>query len=85
MEWNASDYARQSSVQEAMAEEQRALLDLEGWEQILDVGCGDGKITAKIVERVPPGFDDGGRSVAGHDRLRLRPLRPLRSTAFLMK
>jgi trans-aconitate 2-methyltransferase len=55
MEWNASDYARQSSVQEAMAEEQRALLDLEGWEQILDVGCGDGKITAKIAERVPRG------------------------------
>jgi trans-aconitate 2-methyltransferase len=38
-----------------MAEEQLALLDLEGWEQILDVGCGDGKITAKIAERVPRG------------------------------
>jgi len=55
MEWNASDYARQSSLQEAMTEEQLALLDPEGWEQILDVGCGDGKITAKIAERVPRG------------------------------
>jgi trans-aconitate methyltransferase len=38
-----------------MAEEQLSLLDLEGSEQILDVGCGDGRITAKIAGRVPRG------------------------------
>jgi trans-aconitate methyltransferase len=54
-EWKASAYACQSSLQQAMAEEQLALLVLEGTERILDVGCGDGKITAAIAARVPRG------------------------------
>lgn len=54
-EWNAGDYSRQSSLQEAMAGEILTLLDLGGAERILDVGCGDGKITARIAERVPRG------------------------------
>jgi trans-aconitate methyltransferase len=54
-EWNASAYSRQSSLQEAMAEEQLARLTLEGSERILDIGCGDGKITAQIAARVPRG------------------------------
>ena len=54
-EWHASDYSRQSGLQQAMAEEQLSLLTLEGVERILDVGCGDGKITAEIAARVPRG------------------------------
>jgi trans-aconitate methyltransferase len=54
-EWRASAYARQSSLQQAMAEEQLALLTLAGTERILDIGCGDGKITAEIAARVPNG------------------------------
>lgn len=54
-EWHASDYARQSSLQQTMAEEQLGRLTLQGSERILDVGCGDGKITAAIAERVPNG------------------------------
>jgi len=54
-EWNASDYSRQSSLQQAMAEEQLSRLTLEGGERILDVGCGDGKITAEIAAQVPRG------------------------------
>src|SRR5688500_11727061 len=54
-EWNASDYARISTLQQVMAEEQLRLLKLEGSERILDVGCGDGKITAAIAARVPHG------------------------------
>jgi trans-aconitate methyltransferase len=38
-----------------MAQEQLSLLPLEGNEHILDVGCGDGKITAQIAARVPAG------------------------------
>jgi len=38
-----------------MAKEALALLDLEGSERVLDVGCGDGKITAEIAARVPRG------------------------------
>jgi trans-aconitate 2-methyltransferase len=54
-EWNATEYARRSGLQEAMAEEVLALLDLEGSERVLDVGCGDGNITAKIAARLPRG------------------------------
>jgi trans-aconitate 2-methyltransferase len=38
-----------------MADEQLRLLTLRGSERILDVGCGDGKISAAIAERVPTG------------------------------
>jgi trans-aconitate 2-methyltransferase len=54
-EWHASDYHRESSLQQAMAEEQLARLTLDGGERILDVGCGDGKITAAIAARVERG------------------------------
>lgn len=54
-EWNAGEYAKHSSLQQAMAEEQLRLLKLAGSERILDVGCGDGKVTAAIAARVPTG------------------------------
>ena len=54
-EWNATDYSRHSSLQEAMAQEVLALLDLADSKRILDVGCGDGKITAEIAARSPRG------------------------------
>ena len=54
-EWNAAEYSQRSGLQQAMAEEVLALLDLEGSERVLDVGCGDGKITAAIAARVPRG------------------------------
>jgi trans-aconitate 2-methyltransferase len=55
-EWDADAYAHRSSLQEAMAHEALALLDLHGAERVLDVGCGDGKITAAIASRVPRGI-----------------------------
>ena len=54
-EWDAAGYSRISSLQAAMAQEVLALLDLKGSERILDVGCGEGKITAEIASRVPRG------------------------------
>lgn len=54
-EWHASDYSRQSSLQQTMADEQLAKLTLRGDERLLDVGCGDGKITASIASRLPTG------------------------------
>lgn len=54
-EWNASDYHRESSLQQAMAQEQLGRLTLEGGERILDVGCGDGTVTAEIAARAPRG------------------------------
>lgn len=54
-EWDARDYSKQSSLQKAMADQVLARLKLKGAERVLDVGCGDGKITAAIAERVPRG------------------------------
>ncbi len=54
-EWNASEYSRINSLQEWMGEEQLKRVELGGSERALDVGCGDGKITAKIAARLPHG------------------------------
>jgi trans-aconitate 2-methyltransferase len=54
-EWNAAEYAQRSGLQEAMAQEVLASVELEGSERVLDVGCGDGRITAEIANRVPHG------------------------------
>jgi len=54
-EWKAVESSRRSQLQEAMASEVLALIDLVGTERVLDVGCGDGKITAQIAGRVPRG------------------------------
>ncbi len=53
--WNAADYAANSAVQHSWARELIAKLNLRGDEHILDVGCGDGKITAEIARAVPRG------------------------------
>jgi trans-aconitate 2-methyltransferase len=56
-EWNAAEYARLSGLQAAMAEEVLALLRgrLRGDERVLDVGCGNGKVTREIAALVPRG------------------------------
>jgi trans-aconitate 2-methyltransferase len=53
--WDAKDYAKHSSTQQAWARELIAKLNLNGHESVLDVGCGDGKITAEIAGYVPDG------------------------------
>lgn len=47
--WNPADYAANSSAQQSWARELIVKLQLRGDEQILDVGCGDGKVTAEIA------------------------------------
>jgi trans-aconitate 2-methyltransferase len=54
-EWNAAGYARISALQQAMAAEALALLDLNGAKSVLDMGCGNGRITAEIAGRIPEG------------------------------
>jgi trans-aconitate methyltransferase len=57
--WNAADYAANSSVQQTWARELIARLKLHGDEHILDVGCGDGKVTAEIARALPRGSVTG--------------------------
>ncbi len=53
--WSGADYARHSNLQAAMADEVLSRLPLRGDEQLLDVGCGDGKLSARIAEQLPYG------------------------------
>lgn len=53
--WHAADYAPHSDLQAAMFDEVLAHLVLRGDEQVLDLGCGDGKLTVRIAERLPGG------------------------------
>jgi trans-aconitate methyltransferase len=74
-EWNASGYFEHSALQQRLAEASLAELVLEGSERVLDVGCGDGKITAGIAERLPRGsavgIDPSARMIDfGRERFR---------------
>jgi len=43
-EWNADDYSQNSQIQQKLARELIAKLSLNGSEDVLDLGCGDGKV-----------------------------------------
>jgi trans-aconitate 2-methyltransferase len=62
--WNAKDYEKNSGAQQTWARELLAHLQLTGTEAILDLGCGDGKVTAEIASLVSDG------SVVGIDNSR---------------
>jgi SAM-dependent methyltransferase len=49
--WNAADYARVGSFVAELGGAALDLLDPQPGEHILDVGCGEGSLTSKIVER----------------------------------
>ena len=54
-DWDAATYQRVALPHEEWA---RAVLDrlgLEGGETVLDAGCGSGRTTAMLIERLPEG------------------------------
>ena len=55
-QWNARDYHENSSMQRRLALELIDRLTLKGDEHALDIGCGDGKVTAELARRVPLGL-----------------------------
>ncbi|MDO9324388.1 MAG: class I SAM-dependent methyltransferase, partial [Methanoregula sp.] len=57
--WNAADYSHSSPAQQQWARELVAKLRLNGNERVLDIGCGDGKVTAAIAASVPDGTVTG--------------------------
>ena len=60
--WDAVDYAKSSPAQKQWARELIQKINLSGRERVLDIGCGDGTVTAAIAECLPEG------SVLGIDR-----------------
>ena len=63
--WDALDYQKSSEAQLKLGRELIAKLGLKGGEHVLDIGCGDGKVTAEIASRLPQG------SVTGIDNSRV--------------
>src|ERR1041385_3111436 len=59
VQWNAADYAANSTAQQSWARELIAGLHLRGDERVLDVGCGDGKVTAELDGAVSRGSVTG--------------------------
>ena len=53
--WDADDYKRHSGAQQSWARELIEKLGLQGDECLLDVGSGDGKVTAELAAQVPRG------------------------------
>lgn len=53
--WNAADYHKSSPAQLLWAKELIAKLGLSGNDRVLDIGCGDGKVTAEIARNLPGG------------------------------
>ena len=54
-QWNAQDYEKYSLAQQKWARELLDKLSLHGTEDVLDIGCGDGKVTAEISRLVSKG------------------------------
>jgi trans-aconitate 2-methyltransferase len=54
-EWDGQGYDRISGPMEALGRGVLARLELDGDEVVLDAGCGSGRITEAILERLPRG------------------------------
>ncbi|HEX5956117.1 MAG TPA: methyltransferase domain-containing protein [Solirubrobacterales bacterium] len=54
-DWDAVTYHRVAEVQEEWGREVLARLDLRGDETVLDAGCGTGRVTRLLLERLPEG------------------------------
>jgi trans-aconitate 2-methyltransferase len=55
VDWDAATYDRVADPQEAWGREVLSRLDLDGNETVLDAGCGSGRVTRLLAERVPDG------------------------------
>ncbi len=61
-DWDAQKYSKNSELQFKAAMGALSKIEFKGNEKVLDIGCGDGRVTAEIAKRVPKG------SVTGVDK-----------------
>jgi trans-aconitate 2-methyltransferase len=81
MDWDGTAYGEVSALQQEMGRRALAGVSFRGTERVLDVGCGDGRLTRRIAEQLPGGsvvgidpsplmIDAARRGVADVDRER---------------
>ena len=71
VDWDARTYDRVAAPQEEWGREVLARLELAGDETVLDAGCGSGRVTRLLCERLPEGRVigvDGSPSMIEHAR-----------------
>lgn len=66
-EWDPQAYNQVSKLQQWLAEKSLASVTFGGHEHVLDLGCGDGKVSAEIAARLPHGSVRGVD--ASHDMI----------------
>jgi trans-aconitate 2-methyltransferase len=75
-DWDAASYQRVSVPHEEWALSILGRLELAGDERVLDAGCGSGRVTSMLIERLPAGSVvavDGSPSMIEEVRSVLRP------------
>jgi trans-aconitate 2-methyltransferase len=75
-DWDAATYQRVSVPHEEWARSILDRLELSGDERVLDAGCGSGRVTSMLIERLPAGdvvAVDGSPSMVEEVRSVLRP------------
>jgi trans-aconitate 2-methyltransferase len=73
-EWDGASYDRISGPQEALGRAVLERMRLDGAETVLDAGCGSGRVTEALIERVPRGrviAVDASASMVEQARVRL--------------
>src|SRR5512133_4117223 len=71
VDWDAATYDRVADPQEEWGREVLARLELAGDETVLDAGCGSGRVTKLLLERLPHGHVvavDSAPSMVEHAR-----------------
>jgi trans-aconitate 2-methyltransferase len=85
-DWDGASYDRISQTMEKLGLEVLDRLELHGDETVLDAGCGSGRITQALIERLPRGrviAIDESPSMIGAARERLGPDADLRVADLL--
>jgi trans-aconitate 2-methyltransferase len=54
-DWDAATYHRVSAPQVSWGRKVLSRLDLRGDETVIDAGCGSGRLTAELLDRLPRG------------------------------
>jgi len=85
-QWNGDDYAANSKVQRQWAMDLMEKLEPGGDEQLLDIGCGDGKVTAMLAARLDRGHVTGiDSSESMIERARRSYGRKVKNLEFLLQ